>query len=146
MSKSAGLSQRHKKMLEYFPFKKDSNPAALLYDRARSFYCVFKQSFGQGYETILGHDIPKTTNIGPCLTNYHFAVECMLKALLCLRLGHLRDEHESHHIGDLIEEVEMLYPELSKIVDCKEHMLLLNELGSNFSGIRYGEYPLGERA
>ncbi|NGX52261.1 MAG: hypothetical protein KR126chlam5_00557 [Candidatus Anoxychlamydiales bacterium] len=71
-----GLSQHHKKYLEIFPFSKKAIPCAvLLYTQAKSFYKVFRLSFGNGSKIILDIPIPKTDNLGVCLINYHFAIE-----------------------------------------------------------------------
>jgi len=139
MAKTVGLSQADKKMLEFLPFKKKINPAGLFYNQSKNFYSIFRISFGNGHKTILGHDLPNFDLLGPCIVNYHFAIELMLKGLIHLKVNPLPKKRDlkTHALIKLLEIAMPFYPELSNIAKNSEYTLLLTEI--SHAGIRYAE-------
>lgn len=134
LAKNVGLSKTDTKMLEFVSFPNGINHAGLLYNQAKGFYSIFRASFGYGYETILGHDIPKLSFLGPCIVNYHFSVELMIKSLISLK-GLIPDK--THNLIELLKVAIPHYPQLVKIYDTLELKLLLQEISK--IGIRYAE-------
>lgn len=140
MAKTVGLSRQNKKYLEVGKFPKDSLPnSALLYHQGKSFYQVFRMTFGMGYQTILGHDIPNMKNLGACLVNFHFSIEMLLKSLICLKEENKPRMTQTHDLVHLIKIAHEIYPSLSKIFDNTDYTLLLKELSCSFDVIRYAE-------
>lgn len=127
-------------MLEFLPFTKDFNPAGLLYNQSKNFYLTFRTVFGNGYKTILGHDIPNFDLLGPCIVNYHFAIELMLKSLICLKS---KTHPWTHDLIKLLESAISFYPQLTAIYNNSGNKLLLIEI-SNI-GIRYAEGTISLR-
>ncbi|NGX36402.1 MAG: hypothetical protein K1000chlam1_01248 [Candidatus Anoxychlamydiales bacterium] len=141
MPKTVGLSQQHKKYLQIFPFsKKNTLCSASFYNHAKSFYNIFRQAFGNGSKIILNTHIPNTQNLGVCLVNYHFAVELILKSLICLNNPSFdKEELKTHDLIELLKIALPHYSVLSKISDNGEYILLLEELSIYFSDIRYAQ-------
>lgn len=137
MKKTVGLAITNEKMFEFEPFEDGGNPAAMLYVQAKAFYSVFRMSFGNGYITILGHDIPNTQYLGPCIVNYHFSVELMLKSLIALKGI---KQIKTHCLIKLLEIAKQHYPQLDDIYNKIEIKLLLKEISA--IGIRYAEGTL----
>lgn len=138
MAKTAGLSQASPKMLEFSPFPKEFPQAALLYRQAMGFYRVFKNTFGHGYQIVLEKYHIPIDDISPCIVNFHFAVELILKSLIALRGKYDYD----HKIAAHLKKATEYHPKLFKILNNSEYMLLLEELGENFHKIRYSEGTL----
>ncbi len=133
MIQSVGLSKTDEKMLEFIAFPDGSN-SALLYVQAKAFYSAFRMVFASGYETVLTYNIPKFDVLGPCLVNYHLAVELMLKSLIALK-GVLPEK--THKLIKLLTIAIPFYPQLSVIYENVELKLLLQEISK--TGIRYAE-------
>ena len=133
MVQNVGLSKTDEKMLEFIAFTDGSN-SSLLYGQAKAFYSAFRMVFGNGYETVLAHNVPKLEVLGPSLVNYHFAVELMLKSLIALK-GVTPDK--THKLIKLLTIAIPHYPQLSVIYENVELKLLLQEISK--IGIRYAE-------
>lgn len=150
-----GLGQRHSKMIEFKPLGilSDEQKHIFLYKSSHQFYNAFKSIFGDGYITVIASntgnkfDAPNFDVLVAAFVNYHFAIEIMLKALLCLALGkkYNPEEYNNHELIKLIADVEKSYPCLAKITKNNETMLLLEELGNHCIPLRYGECSISLR-
>ncbi len=145
MVKNIGLSQLDEKMLEFLPFPKNINPAGSLYNQSKGFYFTFRAAFGNGYKTILGHNIPNFNCLGPCIVNYHFAIELMVKSLIHLKVKPLpkKKDLEIHTLIKLLKIALPFYPELNVIINNSEYNHLLTEI--THMGIRYTEGTIALR-
>ncbi len=139
LAKSIGLGRGRKKMLEFKPFQKGINPAALLYRGSLGFYKSFCATFGDGCIVVSGLEVPSLENLNASLVLFHLAVELMLKSLLALRDGELKDSHRNHNIDDLLNDLLSAYPKLVEISTSKQYMLVLVELSNFYNAIRYCE-------
>lgn len=150
MSKLAGLSQQQKKYLEIVRFPKNIRPcSALLFRQAISFFHVFKLIFGHGSKTIKAfnnesktfseHNLENTEDLSVALVNYHFSIEMMLKGFICLKIGSLKKELQTHDLMKLLKEALPHYSVLSKIDKNLSYKLTIQELSGSFDIIRYGE-------
>jgi len=137
MAKTIGLTQTNKKYIEIHKFPQNiRHSAVLLYGQGISFYRIFRKSFGNGYKTIFGHDIPNMENLNACFTNFHFAVELLLKSLIYLKID---EQQKTHNLIDLLSTASQHYPNLLQIDQNIDYKLLLKELSDNFDTIRYCE-------
>ena len=137
MPKSVGLSRNNRKYLEVQRFSSDTPYAALLYGQAISFYQVFKMGFKDGTKIIFGDMFPNTENLGAYLVNYHFAIELLLKSLICLKDNNMH--FKTHDLIKLLHQAQVYHPDLSNIENNPDHILLLRELSASFKAIRYAE-------
>lgn len=136
MVKSVGLSREDEKYLEIKRFRKEYEQcAAILYTNSINFYRVFNQIFGNGYQIVLGNKIPNLENLSVCLSNFHFAVELMLKALISLKQ---KKFDFIHNLTKLLDKVVNYYPGLSLLKEDLSSRLVLEELSKSFNIIRYG--------
>ncbi len=144
MVKKLGLSRDHKKLVKFAKFSESLPKAAMFYNQAKSFFRVFKKSFGMGYESVKTNPNGKkfyvaNQDITANLMVFHFAIELLLKALLSLKSGKLHEKDEHHKIKDLLVKVAKEYEVAQEILENHEYILLLEELGNNYNGIRYAE-------
>lgn len=141
MPKTVGLSQTSLKMLEFLPFHEDLNRAGCLYHQAMGFFTVFKNIFGNGHQVVLEKHAVSIDNLSPCIVNYHFAVELMLKSLISRKNNKtdLQIKSFRHNLVTLVKKAANDYEKLLKITNNSEYMLLLETLSENFNKIRYLE-------
>jgi len=148
ISKKVGLSQTNKKMLEFHLSPKEINPSVFLYHNALDFYRAFKKTFGQGYETVLGYDIPITECLSSSLVLFHFSVELLLKAIISLKIENKIYETKTHEINVLLRKLNKYFPgnpHLLKILNNNEYILLLSEFSKYNIELRYGEVSISLR-
>ena len=74
--------------------------------------------------------------IHACFTNFHFAIELLLKSLIYLKID---KQQKTHNLIDLLSTASQLYPNLLQIDQNLDYKLLLKELSDNFDKIRYCE-------
>ena len=144
MSKSVGLSIKHKKLMEFLPFKERVNHV-LFYAQAKDCYIVAELIFENGYITTKDFTFHSMFCTNQFLIMYHLAIELMLKALIIFKKGDLKEDLRHHDILELLKLVIKDYPEAQLIYDNSEYRLLIDELGKNFDGIRYLEGSISFR-
>lgn len=133
MNKSIEKLKNDKEMVKFIPFSENDDNEVLLHLQAINFYKIFKTIFGSGYEIILGHEKPNTELIHVLIVNYSYAIELMLKSIICLCGIKFK---RTHDLISLLKQAIDLHKNINYLYNNQEYIILLEQIKS--TRIRYG--------
>lgn len=131
-----GLSKDSEKIIDFSPY--DTN-AAFMYRSAKGYFDAFQMLFRNSHVYFNAKNIFTGTYLNPALHNYHYAVECILKAIILFK--NPESLKKTHLLINLLEIAQQNHPDLvlCNILENKETKMLFKDLDNNFLNIRYGE-------